>query len=172
MDFSKALAIMDGSMNDVLMIGLKIILMITASLLLWFLFAAVAGVVFTKKYINKSMFSDLLPTADKKPVATAAQYNKSITKSPTNRPPSHPNAAPAIKGKDSQESHAYADPALTTAVKTGNWATAYQLLKSGTSPHGVDRSGRTLLDIAIKNKDKHIIQLLHSHGVESRSPVR
>ena len=166
MDFSKAVAIMDGSMNDVLMIGLKIIVMITISLLLWFLFAAIAGVIFNKRYIDKTIIGRMLPSSTK----VTIQPVDVKTQTQANKNPVRKDGA--AKGYDTKEYNNTTDPELTSAVKTGNWATAYQLLKSGVSPHGVDRSGRTLLDIAIKNKDKHMIQLLHSHGAESHTPMR
>lgn len=161
MDFSKALAIMDGSMNDVLMIGFKVIIMITISLLLWFLFAAVAGVVFSKRIIKKPTPTGKLSPSQPQGAAGTASGKGAVY-----------GARQPIKAHGGvKENNNLADTELLTAVKTGNWGTAYQLLKSGASPHGTDHGGRTLLDIAIKNKDKHMIQLLHSHGAESRNPL-
>lgn len=161
MDFSKAMAIMDGSMNDVLMIGFKVIIMITISLLLWFLFAAVAGVVFSKRILKRP-----IPSGKLSPSQTEGTTGTSSAKGAV-----YGARQPVKEHGSVKENNNLADTELLTAVKTGNWATAYQLLKSGASPHGTDRGGRTLLDIAIKNKDKHMIQLLHSHGAESRNPM-
>lgn len=138
--------------NELMIIGLKIILMITFSLLLWFLFAMTAGNIFDKKYIKKPTTTPVDFVPPRKSAAPTPAYT-------------HVAKESAPKSKRTQ-----ADPHLLIAVATGNWSNAHQLLKFGADPNGVDKNGHSLMDIAIKNKDKHMIKLLHSNGVpEGRS---
>jgi hypothetical protein len=60
-----------------------------------------------------------------------------------------------------------ADPSLIAAVSSGNWAAVKQMLESGVFPFGANEEGVPLRDLATKNGDKPIVDLLKAYEMQS-----